>query len=208
MSDPDVGELIAGVTCLDFANTVGPRRPPPDVTVTDRIPDYAALLSWSVHAGLLDVAAARRLATEAAEGERRASAVHADALELREAVYATFAALANDLRAPRGALLTVEAAYVTALGHAHLVDAGDRHEWQVPDRGPLDLVVWPIADSAVELARSPVRSRIKQCPGDDGACGWLFLDTTKNGTRRWCSMSSCGNRLKSRRQAARRRRDP
>jgi predicted RNA-binding Zn ribbon-like protein len=65
--------------------------------------------------------------------------------------------------------------------------------------GPL----WLIAQSAVELLTEGELRRIKQCPGA-GDCGWLFYDTSRNGTRRWCSMEGCGSRVKMRRQYARR----
>lgn len=64
-------------------------------------------------------------------------------------------------------------------------------------------MVWPIAVSAVELALSEHLGRVRRCPGDDGRCGWLFVDLSKSGTRRWCSMRTCGSRLKSRRQVER-----
>lgn len=75
--------------------------------------------------------------------------------------------------------------------------------WREDDEA-LERVLWPVARSAVELAVSGRLDRVKQCPVPDGGCGWLFLDTTKNGIRRWCSMQGCGGRAKARRQYARR----
>jgi predicted RNA-binding Zn ribbon-like protein len=65
-------------------------------------------------------------------------------------------------------------------------------------------VWWPVVRSAVELATAGPLERVKQCPAPEG-CGWLFLDTTKNRIRRWCSMDECGGQAKARRQTARRR---
>ena len=74
------------------------------------------------------------------------------------------------------------------------------------DDGALDRVLWPVVWSAVELLTSADLGRIKECPGGgEGPCAWLFVDTSKNAIRRWCSMAECGGEAKSRRQTARRR---
>ena len=65
-------------------------------------------------------------------------------------------------------------------------------------------MLWPIVESAAELLTSERRSRIGQC-ADDRGCGWLFLDATKNRSRRWCAMGDCGNRAKARRHYLRTR---
>jgi predicted RNA-binding Zn ribbon-like protein len=61
--------------------------------------------------------------------------------------------------------------------------------------------IWPIAEAAAELLSSSDHSRIRQCSEPD--CRWLFLDHSKNHSRRWCDMSICGNRAKARRFHAR-----
>jgi predicted RNA-binding Zn ribbon-like protein len=69
----------------------------------------------------------------------------------------------------------------------------------------LQTMLWPIALSALDLATSDEAGSVKQCPGHDGRCGWLFLDRTKNRSRRWCTMRICGNAQKTQQQNARRR---
>jgi predicted RNA-binding Zn ribbon-like protein len=69
----------------------------------------------------------------------------------------------------------------------------------------LQSMLWPIALSALELTTSGEVTALKQCPGHDGRCGWLFLDRTKNLSRRWCTMQICGNAEKTRKQTTRRR---
>ena len=59
----------------------------------------------------------------------------------------------------------------------------------------------PIVLAAAELLTSPQRLKIRACAAED--CGWLFLDTSRSGRRRWCTMESCGNRAKARRFHAR-----
>ena len=66
----------------------------------------------------------------------------------------------------------------------------------------LDQVLWPVAQSAAELLVQGSLERIRECPGQ-GTCGWLFLDLSKNASRRWCDMRVCGNRAKARRHYAR-----
>src|SRR5919112_4603831 len=68
---------------------------------------------------------------------------------------------------------------------------------------PLGAPLWPIARSAAELLVSPWRERVRECPGEH--CGWLFLDLTKNGSRRWCEMEVCGSRAKMQRYRDRQR---
>lgn len=200
--------LVGGPSCLDLANTVGPRLPDPATPQRDDLPDVAALLAWATRAGVLTPGQHDHLAARAAAEPARAAQVHRDALRLREAIYRTFAAVARGERAAAPDLAVLQDAYLDALGSARLEvgrpDAtGPEPGWRWPERGPLEQVLWPLACSAVDLAITGPPSRIKQCPGDDGRCGWLFLDTSKSATRRWCSMATCGSRLKSRRQAAR-----
>lgn len=200
---PSLPDLVGGWPCLDFANALGPRRPNPGLQPHDYTPDYRELVAWAGHAGLLTRGQQRRLTVAAEADPDDAAAVHQDAERLRAAIYQTFAALAHGQPTPATSLGVIEDAYLEALRNAHLRPVPAGLDWRWPDRGPLEQVLWPIARSAVDLAVSGQLGRIKQCPGDDGQCGWLFVDTSKNATRRWCSMRTCGSRVKSQRQAAR-----
>jgi predicted RNA-binding Zn ribbon-like protein len=171
----------------------------------DRIPGYLELVAWAAHAGIVTTRQSARLAEAARAEPDVAAAVHQQARRLREAIYEAFSAVAQGRSAPPGALKTIQDAYLAALHNAYLCLPPTGLGWRWPDDGPLEQVLWPVASSAVDLAVSGRAARIRQCPGDDGQCGWLFVDTSKNATRRWCSMRSCGSRVKSRRQAARRR---
>jgi predicted RNA-binding Zn ribbon-like protein len=200
---PAFPALVGGWACLDFANTLGPRRPHTGVETHDHAPGYRELVAWAAHAGLLTAVQQRRLTAAAEADPEGAAAVHQDAQRLREAIYQAFAALAHGQPSPPAALAVIQDAYLAALRNGHLCPGPDGLDWCWPDSGALEQVLWPIACSAVDLAVSGRLARIKQCPGDDGQCGWLFIDTSKNAARRWCSMSTCGSRVKSRRQAAR-----
>lgn len=87
----------------------------------------------------------------------------------------------------------------------HLRPAESAYELVATTGDELDQVLWPMLRAATELATSPALERVRSCPGED--CGWLFLDTSKAGRRRWCSMAICGNRLKTKRHRARARLD-
>ena len=80
-----------------------------------------------------------------------------------------------------------------------MAPAGGGYDWSWAGR-PDDLArpLWPVARSAVELLTLGDLARVRECPGA-GDCGWLFYDTSRNGSRRWCSMEGCGSRVKMRR---------
>src|SRR4051794_5582153 len=105
----------------------------------------------------------------------------------------------------------LEHAEVDALAHGHLGYAGDLLPWTWPaPAGVADLArpLWPVAHSAIELLTSTALQRVKECPGageGQGVCSWLFVDMSKNSSRRWCRMGECGSIAKARRQTSRRR---
>ncbi len=199
--DPNFEPLRGDWLCLDFANTVDDRRTDHEV---DHLSSYADLVRWSWHAWILTDAERDRLLA-AGEGDPvEAATIFERAIAWREAIYRVFAEIAAGDVPPSDDLATIHQAHLTALSHARLRWQGGRYEWVCDDEPALDGVLWPIAMSAVELLTSDRLERVKQCPGCDD-CAWLFLDTSKNGTRRWCTMEGCGSRAKMRRQYARRK---
>jgi predicted RNA-binding Zn ribbon-like protein len=201
---PEQHALVGGRACLDFANTLAPRHPEPGAELRDYTPTYQDLVAWAARARLLTPAQRHRLTAAAGADPEGAAAVLQDARRLREATYQAFSAIAQGLPAPPDALGAIQDAYLAALQTAQLGPVPAGLDWRWPKEDDrLERVVWPLARSAVDLAVSGQLARVKRCPGDDGQCGWLFLDTSKNATRRWCSMRTCGSRVKSRRQAAR-----
>jgi predicted RNA-binding Zn ribbon-like protein len=194
---------VGGRTCLDFANTVGPRRP--GEQARDYLTGFRELVMWGVDAGLLTSAQADRLLKVADRDPRQAVAVHRSGVRLREAIYQVFSAVAQGQQPPADDLGTMQDFYLTALRHARIDSVPGGLAWIWPEDDTLERVLWPVARSAVELAVSGQLTRVKQCPGDSDTCRWLFFDTSKNATRRWCSMRTCGSHLKSQRQSARRR---
>jgi predicted RNA-binding Zn ribbon-like protein len=192
--------LLGGQLSLDFVNTPDPRGDNP----REFLRAYGDLVAWARFAGVLSEEQARSLLRVAERESRRAAAAYARAIELREALHRVFLALAHGAAPARDDLGIVQAAYRDALGHAALVAGDGGYDWawsEAPDA--LDRPLWPIARAAVELLLSPEIARVKEC-GNHG-CGWLFLDTSKNGSRRWCSMEGCGSQVKMRRYYARKR---
>lgn len=199
-ASPPLPELYGGVLCLDFANTVDSRAQPP---IEEHLHRYGDLLRWARHADLLDAASVDTLSEAAHADPTAALAGYVRALRLREAIFRVFAALAVEAVAEPVDLDIVQQAYAEAMKYARLVPRDERLDW-IWDGDNLDRVWWPVARSAIELATWGPTDRIKICASDAG-CAGLFLDTTKNHSRRWCSMGDCGAEVKIRRQTARRR---
>ena len=188
--------LLGGRPCLDFANTVDPRY---GDARREYLTSYADLVAWSrVAAGMGDELAAR-LALAADRDQEAARSVLDRALRLREALHRLFSGRPGDAD-----LATLNGELAAAMGHAGVLPAGPGYAWTWPEtEADLSRPLWPVARSAAELLSSPELERVKECLGE--RCGWLFLDTTKNHRRTWCSMEGCGNRAKARRHYARRR---
>jgi predicted RNA-binding Zn ribbon-like protein len=185
-------QIIGGSAALDLVNTVdGSRDGPPGA---DSLRDYAELEAWAAHAGVLDRPAVRRLA-EDADGAAALERVK----QLRAAADDAFRAIAAGAPPPQAALDRLAAFGAQAVAHARLVPAGAGCDYAWDGDDP-DRVLWPLAHAAVELLRHGPLDRLKVCAD----CRWLFLDTTRNHSRRWCTMSECGGRAKMRRYRARR----
>ncbi|MEV5751038.1 ABATE domain-containing protein [Actinoallomurus sp. NPDC052308] len=178
----------AGRLCLDFIRTLRYRGTP---TASEELPDGPALAAWVRQCGpcSLDVVAD--------------SAQAARARELREAVHALViaavrtgdpAACGDDARQH---LNRAAAAPVPV----PVLDASGEIRWRADD--PVTATLALIARDALDLVTSPAVTRVRECAGP--RCGALFLDGSRPGTRRWCSMGTCGNRAKKTTRRARRR---
>ncbi len=190
----------AGRLCLDFANTLGD-RPMPQPHAED-LHSYADLVAWSEAAGILSGDDAAVFLRAAERHPSDAATAFARAIALREAIYRVFSAVVADAEPTADDLATVNAAIAEAMAHARLVPAdGHFHREWVYEPSALDGLLRPVAWSAAELLTAEELHRVHECAGHD--CSWLFLDTSKNGSRRWCSMETCGNRAKARRHRER-----
>jgi predicted RNA-binding Zn ribbon-like protein len=187
--------FVAGEICLDFVNTVGGARGKKN---DDMLASFGDLISWSLSAGLIDEARARSFEA----GGRAWPALAVKSLQgtigFREALHAIFKA-AGASEPPKEADLDIlNGVLADAAAHERLTyaDGAFAMRWDFEAAG-LDALLWPVAASAAELLLSPRRLFVRECAST--TCGWLFLDASKNKTRRWCDMRVCGNRAKARR---------
>jgi predicted RNA-binding Zn ribbon-like protein len=197
---PDV-EFIGGALCLDFANTVGGLR---GAVAYEYLTSYANLVAWSQQAGLLNEGEARRLLEAAARAPGEAAAALERAIVLREVIYRLFAALAAGAAPAAADLDALNHAIERGMLGAHLMAMaeGFRLAWRAEEHA-LDPMLGPIARSAATLLTSAELGLLRQCASE--TCGWLFVDTTKNHRRQWCSMTGCGNRARVQRHRQRQR---
>ena len=166
---------------------------------------FTDLLRWSHHVGLLQEELVQCLRKQARERPIEATTRYEQALALREAIYRIFSASAREMRPAPDDLAYLSTTYAIALTPARIVPSPGGFAWAWSDEeNGLDCLLWLLAKSAVELLTSSDMHQVKECPGNKG-CGWLFLDTSKNSSRHWCSMEGCGSRAKRQRQYGRQR---
>jgi predicted RNA-binding Zn ribbon-like protein len=184
--------LVAKRPALDFVNTIDPRQ---GNTTIDYLRNYTDLAAWGARAGVISPETSSRLTRLARQNNAKADQALENSRQLREALYHIFFRIAVDRRPSPSDLELLRTAFQEALGHAKLEQYGRGFCWRLdPD---LEFIRWSVARDAVAMLESDALKRLKLCPGNN--CGWVFLDTSKNGTRRWCSMAGCGNRTKARR---------
>ena len=186
--------LVGGRLCLDFCNTTRDREGEPE----ERLTDYNELVGWSWRAGIFNAEEAARLKRTARRSPTEAVSVLERAVALREALHAVFLAVHGSRRPRPAQLETLNHELGRAMARSQVVAAEGAFTWVWAEGGrALDSMLWPIARSAADLLTSGELEAVRQCGGR--ACGWLFLDTSRNRTRRWCDMRVCGNRAKARR---------
>jgi predicted RNA-binding Zn ribbon-like protein len=192
--------LIGGRTSLNFANTVGQRG---DDDPHDRLRDYDDLVWWGVRAGILSEREAGEMLSWAGRNPEAAARLFARALRLREAIYRAFSEVAAGVPIREGDLEVLNVEVAAALSHARLRPTPAGFVWSWGDAEGAQSLLWTVARDAAELLTSDLLTRVGECAGEH--CGWLFVDESKNRSRRWCDMKDCGNRAKSRRHYGRRR---
>jgi predicted RNA-binding Zn ribbon-like protein len=108
---------------------------------------------------------------------------------VREAIYAIAMATIAGTTAPTAAIDSLNRA---ALGAAAVPQIGEAGRIRLD--GPPDGLIALLAREAILLLGDEMRARVRQCESD--SCALLFLDTSRGGDRRWCSMTGCGNKAK------------
>jgi predicted RNA-binding Zn ribbon-like protein len=190
--DEGVFNLDAGRVCLDFANTLSS-------TSGEHLNSYADLVAFAAESGLLTPDDGPWLRAEGERHRAAADGVLVRARRLREAIYAIFSSIAAGTPPEEHHVAQLNAELATTLPHARVEADPSAGEFRWTWSGlKLDAPLWGITRSAADVltSREDLR-RVRECGGV--GCRWLFLDTSKNRSRQWCSMQSCGNRHKARR---------
>jgi predicted RNA-binding Zn ribbon-like protein len=190
-------DLSGGALCLDFANTVSHRHLPE--RRTEHLDSYSDLVAFADQSKLISPKLAATLRALCSRNHSEAQSSFHRSIVFRETLYRAFSAIAAGKHVHPEDVQQINDAAIEALKQRKLMRTnGDyRWEWQSGGANPLDRILWPVAASAADLLTSKDRNDIRECGAPD--CEWLFLDHSRNGSRRWCDMKSCGNRQKARR---------
>jgi predicted RNA-binding Zn ribbon-like protein len=194
-------DFSAGRLCIDFVNTAGGTRAKPK----EHLNSYPDLVAWGRQADVLSDQDAQRLARAARRRPDEAAQTLADAVQLRETMFRIFTAATDCKRLHPEDMQVLNAALAHALAQVRLdtTAEGCVRVW-AGDGDQLDRMLWPVLRSAMDvLTSAEERGRIHKC--ESPTCDWLFLDASRNRSRRWCDMKSCGNRAKARRYYERHR---
>ncbi|HZQ50857.1 MAG TPA: CGNR zinc finger domain-containing protein [Bryobacteraceae bacterium] len=186
-------QLIAGHAALDFVNTVDNRGAPE--RRAELIHSYKDLLRFAKQCALLDVAPLERLR---AKRRSEAEAACGAAIELRESLAGICYKLIAGHTPESRDVAILNRSVCAAAEHRRVQYEMNQFVWHWTDLGSnLNAPGWLLAFAAAELLISPAARLIRAC--ESSTCRWLFLDRSKNHSRRWCDMKMCGNRTKVRR---------
>ena len=194
-------EFTANSLCLDFTNTLNDRT---TAHPRELLNSYRDFVFWSREAQLLTEDEAKRLLVEADRHPEQARAILQRVIEVREAIFRLFLALAEETVPQESDLDMLNEALSEAMAQAHIVHSQEGFGWDWSGREDgLLRPLWPVVRAAADLLTSAELRRVRVCSADD--CSWLFLDISKNRSRRWCDMNTCGNRTKARKHYERKR---
>ncbi len=187
-------QLIANELALDFVNTSSGRG---HDTFRENLQEPAHVIEWAHKARILHDSNRDFALRLIVDTPKAGAALFKAAHKLREAIYRIAGCLANGVPPTDGDRAAISDLHAKCLRKAHLTPAGQSFVWVWnPQDGLTESILGPVALSALTLLTQQDLARVKRCQGE--RCGWLFFDTTKNRSRRWCEMEICGNRAKVR----------
>lgn len=193
-------QFIAGALCLDFANTIHDSR----AEDNEELHAISDLLQWAKEANLLSSTHHDHLAAHYSRNPRQAEAALAKSTAIRDLLLSIFAGIANRRPVSAQHLSQLNSALAQAPGLLHVRKNSNRIETQWTSAADgLEQVLFAVLSSAAQLLGSARLRRIRECASAD--CTWLFVDESRNRSRRWCEMRACGNRMKARRHYQRAR---
>ncbi len=182
--------------CLDFVNTVDNHA---STQPEENLNSYAELIAWFRNIGLIDAQDEIRLGELGERDPRAGRSYLTSARELREALFRIFSAQVFGEPVAQADLEVLNRYLEAAFRHLRLAPRGTGFDWEwIDEERGVEALLGRIASSAAGLLTSKELARVGRC-ADDRGCGWLFFDTSKNHSRRWCDMESCGNRAKANR---------
>ena len=190
-------QLVASNLCLDFINTLDDRCDPE--REQELLTSYADLLAFLRQSRALPENVLRRLAHRNPNDSPAAEKILQRARQVREALYRIFAAVVEKHNPPADDLDEISSEWRRVSKHFHLRRTTKGFEWQwiADDENATagDRILWPVLRTALDLLTSSDLHRVRTCESE--TCQWLFLDTSRNHSRRWCDMKVCGNRSKA-----------
>jgi predicted RNA-binding Zn ribbon-like protein len=190
--------IVGGNVALDLLNTQnGPAGEPPE---DDVLADYGDLVAWATHLGLITAAEAQRLRRRARQRPAEAEATFQRARETRAYLRDLFDAVARGTAPGQDHLSRLRRDAAEAYAHGRLVPADGQYRWSWDADEDLGRPLWPVIHAALTLVTEGPLDRVKGC----ASCRFLFIDESKNRSRRWCSMEDCGAQDKMRKYVARR----
>ena len=185
--------MIGGNAALDFVNTASAWTS----DTVDRLGGPEGFSDWAAAAGLLTKGERTRARKEIAQDPKAAAKVFAEAVRLRAALWRIFTAAASGAAVDDDDLIVLDESKVRAARCCRLEQTAEGFRRRCADETPaLESALRQIVEAAEDLLLNGRLDRLHVCGGD--ACEWMFLDLSKNGRRRWCSMATCGNEAKVR----------
>jgi predicted RNA-binding Zn ribbon-like protein len=186
-------KLSGGALCLDFVNTVHCYG---CADLGEYLNTYHDLVAWSRHVGTISDQEAKALLRRADGHPAEAKSAHKRAIDLREAIYRIFTISLEGHYHTREELAVFNEYLGETMMQSQIVKTQDGFHWEMTgNKTKLDWILNPVIRSAADLLVSEEVRRVKKCA--DPICGWLFLDISRNRSRRWCDMRDCGNRAKA-----------
>ena len=202
---PDFDDSPGNWLCLDFTHTLQDRF---NADRKELLHSYDDVLAWGLYMHLLQEEEAREVVHIAEQHPQIATKALRDAVNMREAIYRIFYSISQEDAPDADDMALLNAELAQAMSHASIVEAGEkdhfRWDWQAKsDADKLERINWIIVRSAADLLTSDKLRDVRACAAED--CRWLFLDISKNHSRRWCDMETCGNQAKARRHYSRKK---
>ena len=186
-------DFVGGALCIDFANTYSIED---DGTVFDVFKTFPQFIKWAELAQIITVNEAEKFFLRSQEEPAAISQLLVEIKTLRQILHSIFFAIADGVNPPQEAVAELNSKIAMVYSKLQLEPRERRYDWTWADWSEeLAAPIWPIVRSAAELLNSTELIRTRQCSNE--TCSWLFVDKSKNHSRRWCDMEVCGNRAKA-----------